>query len=456
MENIKDLKLKFRKYVIPSVSSMWVFSIYSMIDGIFVSKGVGSEALAAVAISAPYINTVFALSILFSIGTATIVSTTLGNGDNKKANEYFTLNTVVLSILSAIIIILSLLNLDKLAIFLGATSSTLEYVKEYLGTLILFVGFYIVSYSLEVLIKSDGYPHLSTVGVIISATTNIVLDYILVIKLDYGVQGAAFSTGIARVLSFSFFFIHFLRKKGKLKFVKFKFDFSIIKKVVSIGIPDFTTEVSMAAVVLIFNQSILKFIGEDALISYSVICYINTLVLMTMMGISQGIQPICSYYYGKKDKNAVLSILDMALKVVKISSVIAFLIVVIFANQIVSMFISNVDKQLFDYTVTILRIFSLAFLIMGNNIITSGFCVAVDEPVLASVVSLGRGIVVIMLSLTAMILLFGGKGIWVAPFVSELIVFILAKNVLKKCKDNIILKRCKDSIEKEYTELKVV
>ncbi|HSQ87898.1 MATE family efflux transporter [Romboutsia sp.] len=447
MENMKDLKSQFKKYVIPSVSAMWVFSLYSMVDGIFVSKGVGSEALAAVNISTPYINTIFALSILFSTGATTIVSITLGNEDNKKANEYFTLNTVVVSILSAIIIILSLLNLDKLAIFLGATSSTLEYVQEYLGTIILFVGFYIVSYSLEVLIKSDGYPHLSTIGVLISAITNIVLDYIFVLKLDYGVEGAAFATGIARVLSFSFFFIHFLRKKGKLQFVKFKFDFSIIKKIISIGIPDFTTEVSMAVVVLIFNQSILRVIGEDALVSYSVICYINTLVLTTMMGISQGIQPICSYYYGKKDKNAVLSILDMGLKVVNISSVISFLIVVIFTNQIVSMFISNVDKAIFDYTVTILRVFSLSFLIMGYNVITSGFCVAVDKPVLAGVVSLGRGIVVITFSLIAMILLFGGKGIWISTFVSELIVFMVAKNILKKCQDN---------IEEEYRELKVV
>ncbi|MGL4911661.1 MAG: MATE family efflux transporter [Romboutsia sp.] len=437
MENTKDLKSQFKKYVIPSVTAMWVFSLYSMVDGIFVSKGVGSEALAAVNISTPYINTIFALSILFSTGATTIVSMTLGNGDNKKASEYFTLNTVVVAIISAIITIISLLNLDNLAVFLGATESTMVYVKEYLGTIILFVAFYIVSYSLEVLIKSDGYPHLATVGVIISAVTNIVLDYIFVLKLDYGVQGAAFATGIARVLSFSFFFIHFLRKKGKLQFVKFKFDFSIIGKIVSIGIPDFTTEISMAVVVLIFNQSILRVIGEHALISYSVVCYINTLVLTTMMGISQGIQPICSYYYGKKDKESVLSILNMGLKTVRMSSIIAFLVVMIFANQIVSMFISNVDKEMFNYTVNILRVFSLAFLVMGYNVVTSGFCVSIDKSVHAGIVSLGRGMIVITLTLIVMILLFGGKGIWIATFVSELIVLIGASKILKICKKDI-------------------
>ncbi|MEG2788568.1 MAG: MATE family efflux transporter [Romboutsia sp.] len=449
MENTKDLKSQFKKYVIPSVTAMWVFSLYSMVDGIFVSKGVGSEALAAVNISTPYINTIFALSILFSTGATTIVSMTLGNGDNKKASEYFTLNTVVVVIISVIITIISLLNLDKLAVFLGATDSTIVYVKEYLGTIILFVVFYIVSYSLEVLIKSDGYPHLATIGVIISAVTNIVLDYIFVLKLNYGVEGAAFATGIARVLSFSFFFIHFLRKKGKLQFVKFKFDFSIIKKIVYIGIPDFTTEISIAVVVLIFNQSILKVIGENALISYSVVCYINTLVLTTMMGISQGIQPICSYYYGKKDKESVLSILNMGLKTVKISSIIAFLVAIIFANQIVSMFISNVDKEMFNYTVNILRVFSLAFLIMGYNVVTSGFCVSIDKPVQAGIVSLGRGVVVITITLIAMILLFGGKGIWIATFISELIVIIGSIKILKVCKKD-IENQIEDTILKVY------
>lgn len=437
MENTKDLKAQFKKYVIPSVTAMWVFSLYSMVDGIFVSKGVGSEALAAVNISTPYINTIFALSILFSTGATTIVSMTLGNGDNKKANEYFTLNTVTVSILSAIIIIFSLFNLDKISVFLGATNSTIDYVKEYLGTIILFVGFYIVSYSLEVLIKSDGYPHLATIGVLISAITNIVLDYIFVIQLNYGVQGAAFATGIARVLSFSFFFIHFLRKKGKLQFVKFKFDFNILKRIVLIGIPDFTTEVSLAIVVLIFNQSILRVIGEDALVSYSVVCYINILVLTTMMGISQGIQPICSYYYGKKDQKSVLAILNMGLKSAKISSIIAFLIVVILAKPIVLMFISNSDKELFTYTVNNLRIFSFAFLVMGYNVVTAGFCVSINKPIYAGAVSLGRGMVVIIATLGLMVILFGEIGIWISTFISEVIVMVYARKILSKCKNDI-------------------
>ncbi|CEQ24057.1 MATE family efflux transporter [Paraclostridium sordellii] len=434
MENMKDLKTQFKQYVIPSVASMWVFSLYSMVDGAFVSRGVGSEALAAVNISTPYINTLFALSVLLSTGASTIVSMTLGKGDNKKASEYFTLNTVLLAIISIFITIISLLNLENIAIFLGATESTLPLVKGYLGNIILFVGFYLVSYGLELLIKCDGYPHLSTIGVIIAAITNIVLDYIFVIQFKWGVEGAALATGIARILSVSFFISHFLRKRGKLRFCKFKFDFNFIKRIIFIGIPDSMTEASLAVVILLFNQSILRLIGESALVSYSVICYITTLVLTTMLGISQGLQPICSYYYGKEDDKSVLKLLDMSISYIKKSSIIAFLLVIIFANQIVAMFIDKSDMSLFLYTVKTLRISSVAYLIMGYNVIISGFCVATDKAIHASIVSLGRGLVVITLSLIIMTFIFGGSGIWMATFVSEAIVLAISSIILRNNK----------------------
>ncbi|CEK29532.1 Na driven multidrug efflux pump [[Clostridium] sordellii] len=434
MENMKDLKTQFKQYVIPSVASMWVFSLYSMVDGAFVSRGVGSEALAAVNISTPYINTLFALSVLLSTGASTIVSMTLGKGDNKKASEYFTLNTVLLAIISIFITIISLLNLENIAIFLGATESTLPLVKGYLGNIILFVGFYLVSYGLELLIKCDGYPHLSTIGVIIAAITNIVLDYIFVIQFKWGVEGAALATGIARIVSVSFFISHFLRKRGKLRFCKFKFDFNFIKRIIFIGIPDSMTEASLAVVILLFNQSILRLIGESALVSYSVICYITTLVLTTMLGISQGLQPICSYYYGKEDDRSVLKLLDMSISYIKKSSIIAFLLVIIFANQIVAMFIDKSDMSLFLYTVKTLRISSVAYLIMGYNVIISGFCVATGKAIHASIVSLGRGLVVITLSLIIMTFIFGGSGIWMATFVSEAIVLAISSIILRNNK----------------------
>ena len=238
----KSLFKQFLRYLGPSVVAMWVFSLYTIVDGIFVSKGVGELALAAVNISMPFINFVFAISVLFSTGASTIIAMYLGKKDFENANEAFSLNLFTITILAIIITVTSILGLDYLAKVLGATPDTIGYVKDYLFIISLFNIFFIVSYSLEVIVKADGFPFLATIGVVISAITNIILDYIFVIKLGYGVKGAAVATGIAQVLSTVFFLSHFLRKKSTLRFVKFKFNFNTIKRIIFLGFPDCTSE----------------------------------------------------------------------------------------------------------------------------------------------------------------------------------------------------------------------
>ena len=169
----KNLFKQFLRYLGPSVVAMWVFSLYTIVDGIFVSKGVGELALASVNISMPFINFVFALSVLFSTGASTIISMYLGKKDLEKANEAFSLNLFTIISLAIIITLASILGLDYLAKILGATPDTIGYVKDYLFIISLFNIFFIVSYSLEVIVKADGFPFLATIGVIISAITNI-------------------------------------------------------------------------------------------------------------------------------------------------------------------------------------------------------------------------------------------------------------------------------------------
>ena len=336
----KDLFKQFLKYLGPSVAAMWVFSLYTIVDGIFVSKGVGELALPSVNIAMPFINFIFAISVLFSTGASTIIAIYLGKKDLEKANEAFSLNLFTITALAIIITTTSILGLDYLAKILGATPDTIGYVKDYLFRISLFNIFFIVSYSLEVIVKADGFPFLATIGVVISAITNIALDYIFVIKLGYGVRGAAFATGIAQVFSTLFFLSHFLRKKSNLRFVKFKFSFKTIKRIISLGFPDCTSELSVGLVTILFNQTLLRLIGQDALISYSVICYVNTLILMTMIGITQGAQPLISYYFGAGEINKVNHLFKIALKTVLITSVLVFASSMIFASNITGLFIN--------------------------------------------------------------------------------------------------------------------
>ena len=211
------------------------------------------------------------------------------------------MNTVVLAAIGALIVAASLLMLDPMARMLGATESTFGYVTDYLRIIICFAPCFIISYSLEVLIKTDGFPQLATVGIIASALLNCVLDYLFVLVFHWGVTGAAVATGLAQLFLVLLFLHHFLKRKGMLKFQRFPWTFGIYRKILSIGMADCVTEMSIGIVVFLFNRTILSHIGEAAIVSYTVISYVNNLVLMTTTGIAQGMQPLSSFYYGKRD-----------------------------------------------------------------------------------------------------------------------------------------------------------
>ena len=200
-----DVKRKFFSYALPSVAAMWVYTIYTMVDGMFVARGVGTTALAAVNIAMPFINTAFALGILFAVGASTRASIYKGQGNHERANQIFTTSAVTVFVLAWIVVIIAQLNLERLALMLGATDATLEYVKDYLRIIILFVPCYMTSYNLEVLIKADGFPKKAIMTTSAGAVTNIVLDWLFVIVFHWGIEGAAIATGLSQLMTFYIF-----------------------------------------------------------------------------------------------------------------------------------------------------------------------------------------------------------------------------------------------------------
>lgn len=426
----KSLRKKFIKYLLPSVSAMWVFSLYTMVDGIFVSRGVGPLGLAAVNISMPLVNLIFALSMLFSTGTSTIIAISLGEGNLKKANQIFTFTISFITIMSFALMALILFNLDYVATLLGATPSIINYVKEYLSIIIFFNGFFIVSYSLEVIVKTDGKPHLAIVGVSLSALLNIVLDYIFVMKLHLGVAGAAYATGISQVASTILFLAYFFGKNSRLKFTKFKFDFSILKRILCIGFPDSITELSAGLVLFLFNQTILGIVGEQGIITFGIIAYVNTLVLMTMVGITQGMQPLVSFYYGKKEEHNISSIFSMSFKTIIGSSIFIFILSFIAAPMIVGIFLGD-NSELIAYSIKTFRIYSFSFLILGFNVLLSGYFAALEKPVFATIISLARGLFFISISLFVLPNIFGEFGIWISALISEAICLVVSFFIYK-------------------------
>lgn len=416
----KSLIKTFFKYTLSSIGAMWVFSIYTMVDGIFIGKGVGPTALGAVNLSMPFINTIFAIALSIAVGSSTLISFYLGRNEPQKGNEIFTLNFIVLTALSIGVSLLSLIFLDNLALFLGATSENLVYVKDYLRIIIIFSTFFIVGYSLEVLVKADGYPAYSILFVSIGGLANIILDYLFVIVLDHGVQGAALATGISQLVAYLGFLSHFLFGKSKLRFTKVKMDWSIVKRMFITGFPDSITELSAGITVFLFNYSILKYIGTDGVAAFGVIMYINNLALMTMVGINQGMQPLISFYNGREDGEKAKKILRYGLEFSMAFALLFLFVCQFFTDQLVALFIDPTNKAVFDISRNGLKVFSLSFLICGLNVILSGYFAALKQSSKATCISLLRGIIAIAAFILLLPHLWGDFGIWISPIFSEI------------------------------------
>ena len=427
-------KRQFLQFVIPSIASMIVFSLYTMVDGIYVARFVGETALSAVNISMPYISFIFAFSILFSVGTSTVVAVYRGEGNEKRGNEIFTINTIFLSIASIVITLLAHTHIEALATFLGANKDLMPAVKEYLQTIVWFTFFFIVAYSMEVLVKTDGHPKLATAAIVVGAVTNIVMDFILVVVFPFGLKGAAIATGLSQVITYVILFGHFFFKHSNIKLCKTTFDLRIYKRIVPIGVADFITELSAGVIVFLFNHAILKYIGENGIVTYTIITYVYNLIMMTFTGISQGMQPLVSFYKGQQKPAICRTFLKYAVVSSFGLSIVALGVCIFGAPLIVSVFIDRDVLPLYQDSVDAMRIFSLCYLVIGYNIVFSGYFAAIEKSVYSFIISLLRGFVFIAASIYILGYLFQGDGIWYATLLCESVTLIFSASFMWKQK----------------------
>ncbi len=415
----KGLIRRFLKFIVPSILSMWIFAFYTIVDGFFVAKGVGPEALAAVNLSMPFNNFVFAVGLLFATGASTMISFALGRGDLEEAREIFSRNLAVVTILGLLITVTVLFNLESVALFLGATDMTLEYVKGYVRWIAIFAVFFIVSYNLEVQVKANGAPQLTAIGVASCGITNVVLDYVFVMEWKMGIDGAAMATGLSQVISTSIFLIYFATHRKNLRIQRFSWKFGIYKQIIKIGIPNCFMELGGGITIFMFNAFILKIIGEEGVISYTVLAYVFTFAGNTMSGITQGCQPLSSFFCGAGQNYKSRKILKYGITTVLILSVVMVAAIQLVPQTIVTVFLEEENAGLFDYTVWALRLYSLSFLVMGYNILISGFFTAINEPKYSFIISVCRSFVFLFLALLIMSNLLEDTGIWLASLLSE-------------------------------------
>lgn len=417
----ETLKRDFLRFMTASVSAQLVYALYTMIDGIFVANGVSEVALAAVNLVSPYINFLFSFSLMFSVGASTLASMHMGEGNQKEANRVFTQALALLFVIGIGISVFVLTNTAAFARFLGAREGTIDYAVEYLTMLAPFSVWFFIAYALEILVKADGNPKASVIAIIAGCCVHCVLDYILVIRLQVGVRGAAFATSMSQFVSFLVYLKHFLSSKANMRLIRTKPDAGLILRTCRIGLPSGLTELSAGLTTFLFNHAIVTYLSEELLAGYTIIAYINTIVVMCMTGVIQGAQPMISFFLGAGQRDLSRRLLRYSM----ISSVaIAAAIVVICelaAAPIVSLFIPAEQAALAAASVTMLRIYSLTFLFIGFNVIMAGYYTAVEKPLYSFIISVGRGGATLLVALAIMIALFGGNGIWWSALVAEIL-----------------------------------
>ena len=242
MLNERSLLSQFLHFVAATVASLMVFSLYSIVDGLMVAKGVGEYAMAAVNLAVPFTNVLFSIGVIFAVGTSTIIAIYLGQNQGEKANSLFSQNIVLLTCVGLTITVLVFVFLEPFAVLLGAKGVTYQYTIDYLRGLAPFALCFIISYNMEVLIKTDGYPRLAILTVITGCLANCVLDYIAIFLLDWGVWGAAVATGLSQLLTCIIYLRHFLGGHNTFHFVKFRMDWGIYKRLIPLGFADGVTE----------------------------------------------------------------------------------------------------------------------------------------------------------------------------------------------------------------------
>ena len=409
---------------------MIIFSLYSMVDGFFVSKYVGVEALSAVNLSMPFINIVFALGIIAAVGSQTMCGVFIGRKNYMKANKIFSFNIKTVTIFSIILTVLFYFNMDTIARLLGATEDLKPLVIDYLGHIVYFVPFLMISYNFEVMVKVDGFPRLAVATVITCGLSNVILDYVFVGLMGHGLAGAAVATGFSQVISTVVYLIHFTVGKSNLEFVEVKFSFDTLKSIFSLGVGDFVSEVGIAMIVLFYNIFIIKFLGEKSIATFSVISYVNNLALTCFAGITQGTQPLLSYYYGKKDYDSLKKLFRLATAAIFVTGVVFLAASQLFPERIFRIFL-DVDKETLSYSVESLRKFSISFMITGFNVLIAAVCVSFLKPKYSVTINILRSFVTIYLALFVLTML-EPRLIWFASALSEGITLIFAYYFYRK------------------------
>lgn len=423
---------KLIKFTLPTIAMMIFTSIYGVVDGVFVSNCVGSDAFAAVNLIMPIIMILGSVGFMIGTGGSAIVSKTLGEGKKEKANEYFSMLVYLCVVSGVILSVIGIIFTGPIAVLLGAKGSIAKDCATY-GRTVFFMltGLFLQNAFQSFLVVAEK-PKLGLFVTVLAGFTNMFLDFLFVYVLRFGVFGAALATGISQFVGSVIPIIYFAGGKNNvLKLTKFRFNKDIIIKTCINGSSEMVTNMSMSLVNILYNMQLMKYIGTNGVVAYGIIMYVGFIFVGTYMGYAVGSAPVISYHYGAGNKDELKNLFKRSLTIIIVSSVVMTLIAEIIAGYLAGIFVSY-DNNLLELTTEAIRIYAVSYLISGINIFASSFFTALNNGVVSAVISFMRMFVFQIVMILLLPVVLGISGIWTAVIAAEVLSVVISVMFLVK------------------------
>ena len=413
------------KFTFPSIVMMVFTSIYGVVDGIFVSNFAGKTPFAAINLIMPYLMLTSVLGFMVGTGGTALISMTLGMGDQKKANEIFSLLTWVCILGGITLTALSLLFLRPVARLLGATGQMLEDCVTYGSIVQLALTAYILQYAFQSFCVAAEKPNLSLTMMIVAGVCNIVLDALFVAVFRWGLVGAAVATTIAQITGAIIPLIYFSRPNSSLlRLGKCRFDGKALLRTFTNGASELMSNLSMSLVSMLYNLQLMAWAGEDGIAAYGVIMYVNFAFMSVYIGFVIGVAPLVGYNHGAENHPELKNIFRKSLILLGAFSLTMTLLAELSSAPLSKIFVGY-DPALYEITVRGFRIYSLSFLLCGFNLFGSSLFTALNNGLISAVISFFRTLICQIAAVMLLPLVLELDGIWLSIVVAELGALIL-------------------------------
>lgn len=416
-------------YMAPAILTNACIALFTIVDGIFVGQGIGSDALGAVNIALPLVLGGMAMNMLTGIGGVTITAIRFGRGDEQGANLAFLHSLTINAIVAAVFTIICTLATEPLARLMGADEIYLPMVKDYIFWWGLFAIPNALSFLFQSFCRNDNAPGLAAASTVAGTTLNIFLDWLFVFPLHMGVMGAALATGISQTVQMLIVLSHFLLKKGRLRIMTYQPDAKLYRKILLRGLPEMIAQFATPVTTLCMNRVLLANLGGAAINAYSIISYISSLTMSMLSGASEGMQPLFGQSYGAKDGKGLHWYLRAGAYACLVGSSAVVALCIGFDHSICTLFAA--DAATLSLTDHGLPRYIWAFIVAGLNVMISAYLYSTKRSSYAIALNVVRSLVLNTLIIIGLSAVFGGGIVWFTFGISECVVLIFAVILLR-------------------------